>query len=794
MDKYKVLEKFKNFNFESLIGSEKSYKTVESIEDLSSLIKDIGESEIISIDIESTGLNPRLNEIIGISFSTKPGTGYYFPRKFYDVEKGCLVDFQVKSDRGNQHAHDLIRKVLQCTKGKHLVTHNGKFDFQFIEKDFGISLIENLWVDTVVLIHTLHESGLRRTEDSVIGTFSLKDSSVILSSKIGFSEEELANQEQKDLYESIEKNGGNTSSSNLEMFKADLDVMSKYASADTDLTLRLCYYFIPQLEEEGLYEFFFFDEVMPLYKEVTYYMEKYGVKVDLKLLESSMEDIKKDISKIEKEIIQELTKNEKFKYWVVESAREEFPAKNSGTFKTAFYKHHILKDINYQDKVSLSKSSLSALPDSPYKEFLLTGNTEDLDPINDIIKIQLHLWEEKNKGYINIKSKDQMGSFVFGVLGIKPLSKTKKGKPQFDEDFVESISDKFEWANKFRVYNKLYKIYSTYMLRLYDNSENGRYYFYYKQHGTVSGRYGSDAQQFPRPKEEGEEDPIVVKYNNLIRKFMISDEGRKFIDCDYESLEPKVFSHVSGDESLKNIFREGKDFYSTIAIKAEKLTGVSEYKKDPNFLKNVDPSKRHRAKFYSLGIPYGMKAFALSKLLEISVKEAQAIINGYLSGFPELAKWMSRTEDFAKNNGYIKSETGRIRHLKRFKDIYNAMGDKIMDYQFRSNLSHQIGPDKTTSLYRDYKNGLNSAYNHQIQSLAASIVNRAAVSINRKFKENNIDGWVCAQIHDQLIMDVNESDVQRAKDIVQYEMENTTKLSVPLTAPPAVALNWLEGH
>jgi hypothetical protein len=94
------------------------------------------------------------------------------------------------------------------------------------------------------------------------------------------------------------------------------------------------------------------------------------------------------------------------------------------------------------------------------------------------------------------------------------------------------------------------------MDRFLEKQEDGMYYFYYKQHATVSGRYGSDAQQLPRPKEEGEEDPIVLKYNNLIRGFFISKPGNIFIDCDYSSLEPRVFAHVSGDDNLKKQYEE----------------------------------------------------------------------------------------------------------------------------------------------------------------------------------------------------------------------------------------------
>jgi DNA polymerase I-like protein with 3'-5' exonuclease and polymerase domains len=113
-----------------------------------------------------------------------------------------------------------------------------------------------------------------------------------------------------------------------------------------------------------------------------------------------------------------------------------------------------------------------------------------------IIKICVKLWKEDNDGkFFNIQSKDHLGEITFGALGMKPKSNTAKGKPQFDDSFIESIFDKCDWARYLRIYNRLLKISSTYIDRFLEGEEDGRYYFYYKQHGTVSGRYGSDAQQ-----------------------------------------------------------------------------------------------------------------------------------------------------------------------------------------------------------------------------------------------------------------------------------------------------------
>ena len=444
-------------------------------------------------------------------------------------------------------------------------------------------------------------------------------------------------------------------------------------------------------------------------------------------------------------------------------------------------------------KYNITKSEVARLPESAAKQFLLNG-TDVLDE-DFSNKISMKMWREANDGnFFNIQSKDQLGEIAFSVLGFKPLSSTKKGKAQFDEDMLQVISETYEWAKNLRIYNKLLKIKSTYIDRFLNASENEIYYFYYKQHGTVSGRYGSDAQQLPRPKEEGDDDPVIIEYTNLVRAFFIPKEGNIFVDCDYESLEPHVFAHVSGDEGLKDIFRNNWDFYSTIAIKTEGLNQYSGDKKADNFLRKHAPKKRNTAKAYALGIPYGMGAYALGKNINVTTKEADKLVKGYLSGFPELDKWMKRSEMEAKTEGYVKTQVGRVRHLPKVKAIYETIGDNLLDWNYKRKLEYEFGKDQVKSLSRDFVNGLNNAKNVQIQGLSASIVNRAAMEINREFKKRGIAGWVCAQIHDQIVCEVPKENADEAAKIVQDKMENTTKLSIALKAPPMIAHNLRDGH
>lgn len=764
---------------------DKKYVLVNSEQSLIEMISHIKAFDIISFDTETTSLNPRKGNIVGLSVSAEVGVGYYMPT--YLMKEGQLVE----ADIADTSCKELARRTFNLLKKKKLVGHNLSFDCRFVYHEYGIDLVPSIYADTLLLVHTVSEEGV-----GVGGSFALKEIAKGIQEHIGLDMEKEANEEQIELKASIKANGGSTTKDIYEIYKADIEILSKYACADTDLTLRVFNHFSNILKEEKLEAFFYEEEVMPLYKEVTIPMESNGVLLDIELMESSRKEIIEDLAKYKKLVISELLKDDRVRDWVVAKAITEFPASNKGRFV-----QQLLKATEQKFPVSpktgkylVNATNVKLCADEETKEFLLTGDPSLIDE-NLSLKISMSLWKETQDGdFFNIQSKDHLGQIAFTALGMVPISTTDKGKAQFDDEFIQSISDKHEWAKNLRIYNKLLKIKSTYMDRFLEKQEDGMYYFYYKQHATVSGRYGSDAQQLPRPKEEGEEDPIVLKYNNLIRAFFISKPGNVFIDCDYESLEPKVFSHVSGDEGLKDIFKNGWDFYSTIAIKTEKLHQYSPDKKAPNYLKKLANDVRQKAKAYSLGIAYGMGAYALGKNINVSTKEAEKLVDGYLNGFPELKKWMEASREFVKKHGYIKTQVGRVRHLSKVSYLYKKFGDKILEWDFQRDLESKLGKDLVVNMVRDYKNGLNNAMNVQIQGLAASIVNRSAIAINRAFKEAGIKGQVIAQIHDQLVMEVEEARAEEASKIVQDKMENTISLTVELKAPPALAHNLRDGH
>lgn len=755
----------------------KEYKIITDVNVYKEALQHIENSDYLAFDTETTGLNVRKDKVIGYSFTGEIGKGYYLPLYFWDVKAEELKPYPLPAPINPQ---GLLKSLLK----KELLMWNASFDVRMCKNDLGIDLTDALMADIMLMKHTVEEDG----------HFSLKKVAIEKQDYIGIDAEKAANEEQLILKENIKKNGGSVTKTNYELYKADMEVIGEYACADVDLTLRLGEFFAKKLEKEGLEDFFYDIEVMPLYKYVTIPMEEGGIRLDLDLINKTRESLVKDMEELEESVIDALMATEEGRNWYADMLAKTYPAKKGGKFGQKVAERFFpdlprTKSGNY----SLGKKVVEKHC-RPCKESGFLLGTAELDP-STVEEIQNEMHIEAGNKEINISSKKQMGEIVFDYMGIKPLSTTDSGTPQFNDTMIGELEKQgYEWARKLSNYNKLVKIKGAYIDRFLDAEEYGYFYPSFFQHRTISGRYGSDMQQLPRPKEEGEQDPVVLKYTNVIRKFFISGDGRIFIDSDYESLEPHVFAHVSGDEGLRDIFRKGHDFYSTIAIATEKLEGVSADKKAENYLGAINKPLRQKAKAYSLGVPYGMKGYALGKTLEVSTEEAEELIESYLSGFPELRNWMENSENMAKYKGYVESEIGRKRHLPEVKKLHKIHGNKLLDFKYRKKIERKYGKDEVLKMYRDYKNGLNNAKNFQIQSLAASIVNLAAIEINKELKKRNIDGWVAAQIHDQLVINVPKENSEECKELVQDIMENNYKLSLDLKAPPELAENMCEGH
>lgn len=762
--------------------SEKNYIVVECSDSFKNMVGHIREADLVAYDTETTGLNVRKDKIIGFSVSAREGWGFYLPLLRYDGEDLVTVFSREKAI-----------EVLKELRTKKLIMFNASFDARITKNDLGVDLLTSLYADAMLLKHTCDEEH----------PFGLKAIAKKIQGKIGLNVDEEANQEQVDMLKSIKDNGGSTTKDQYELYKADMYKIGIYACADTDLTLRVFNYYSTILKEEGLEDFFYKDEVMPLYKHVTIPMEDRGIPLDVGQMEIAIQEIQKDIEELE-DIIQAKIRPHlgAFTDWFLD---KEFPPRRSGSFVQALCTYADLSlPKTKSGRYSVSTAAIDTLEPSFYKKWL-KGQESEL-PYEVVRACQRIMWEASGDRHMfNISSKYHLAKLFFDGLGEQSVTKTPKGRPQMNDLFLEEAAKKYDFAQDIRIYNKLNKLKSAYMERFIEEHEGGIFYPSFKQHRTISGRYGSDLQQLPRPYEGSEGvDPRVLKYTNMIRGFFVSGPGYVFIDSDYESLEPHVFAHVSGDERLKDIFRSGHDFYSTIAIQTENLQGVSADKSAENYLKKVSPGARQRAKAYSLGIPYGMEAFKLSKTIDVSQEEAEKLVKQYLDAFPDLSEWMRRSEEQCKHYGVVRSEAGRKRHMKLASGIFFQEKSVLFDAEGRlidSLKLWQKFAEDNPSKYQSYKwkrkqfkNFLNNSKNFQIQSLAASITNRACIAIAKELKRQNIDGYVCAQVHDQIVVRVPDNKAEKCKKMVQFLMENTYKISLPLRAPAEIAKNLRDGH
>jgi len=296
-----------------------------------------------------------------------------------------------------------------------------------------------------------------------------------------------------------------------------------------------------------------------------------------------------------------------------------------------------------------------------------------------------------------------------------------------------------------------------------------------------------NCQNLPRIKDdEAGLSEVVLKYVNAIKQGFVAPKGYKIVNADYSSLEPVCFADNSGSEALRDIFRTGKDLYSQVAIDVNKLNGqYSADKKAPNFLKKHRPELRQLWKVPTLGLVYGMEEARLMQAIGCDRKTATSIITGYLGTYPDLKNYMKTCESSAKKYGQVKTVFGRVRHLPEAKILFDKYGDKLLDWRWAS----QKG---LLQERRKFKQLLNNSKNFPIQGLAAHIVNRAMIAIARKFKKENIDAWISAQIHDEITCMASAKQSQAALEIVKDCMENTTKISIPLSAEPIIASNWAE--
>ncbi|WP_339791055.1 DNA polymerase I [uncultured Imperialibacter sp.] len=352
----------------------------------------------------------------------------------------------------------------------------------------------------------------------------------------------------------------------------------------------------------------------------------------------------------------------------------------------------------------------------------------------------------------NIASPKQLGEILFDKLKlIESPKKTKTGQYATGEDILSKLANEHPIANKILEFREYQKLKSTYVdaLPLMISKIDGRVHTDYRQAVAATGRLSSNnpnLQNIPIRTEKGRE----------IRKAFIPREaGYKIFSADYSQIELRIIAAFAKDESMIEAFKNGRDIHSTTAAKI--------FKKP---LEEVDSDMRRIAKSANFGIIYGISAFGLAENLSISRTESKEIIDAYFTEFPAVKRYMDHIVNVAREQEYVTTILGRRRYLR---DI-NSRNITIRGFAERN------------------------AINAPIQGSAADIIKIAMIRIHDWLIKEKMKTKMIMQVHDELVFDVHESELDVVKEKVVHFMENAISLEVPLEVGTGVGNNWLEAH
>ena len=367
-----------------------------------------------------------------------------------------------------------------------------------------------------------------------------------------------------------------------------------------------------------------------------------------------------------------------------------------------------------------------------------------------MLEIEKRIYELAGEQF-NIASPKQVGDILFGKMKIieKP-KKTKTGQYVTNEEVLQQLRHKHEIVDKILQHRGLKKLLGTYIdaLPKLINPHTGHIHTSFNQTITATGRLSSsdpNLQNIPVRGEDGKE----------IRKAFIPEPGCLFFSADYSQIELRVMAHLSNDENMINVFREGKDLHAA--------TAANIYKKDISEVTRDERTKSKRANF---GIIYGITVFGLAERLDIDRAEAKQLIDGYFETFPQVHNYMEQSKEIARKQGYVTTLFGRRRYLP---DINSA-----------------------NSVVRGFAE--RNAINAPIQGTAADIIKVAMIRIFQRFKAEGIKSKMILQVHDELNFSVLPEEKEKVERIVIEEMQGAIDMKVPLVADSGFGTNWLEAH
>lgn len=351
------------------------------------------------------------------------------------------------------------------------------------------------------------------------------------------------------------------------------------------------------------------------------------------------------------------------------------------------------------------------------------------------------------KDEFNINSPKQLGVILFEELGLKVIKKTKTGYSTSIE-VLEKLLNDHPIIKNIIDYRHITKLKSTYVdgLSKIINPKTNRIHSSFNQTITTTGRISSTEPNLQNI-------PVRMKLGREIRKVFIAKENHKLVDADYSQIELRLLAHISDDEHMKEAFVNEEDIHAMTASKV--------FNKP---LDEVDSYLRGQAKAVNFGIVYGISDFGLSKNLNIPVKVAKEYIKNYLEKYPNIKKYMDDIVNKAKEDGYVTTILNRRRYI----------------------------PEINSSNFIMKNLGKRLAMNTPIQGGAADIIKIAMVNVYNRLKKENLKSRLILQVHDELIIEAIEEEVEFVKEILKQEMENAINLNVPLTVDLSEGNSWYE--
>jgi DNA polymerase-1 len=386
----------------------------------------------------------------------------------------------------------------------------------------------------------------------------------------------------------------------------------------------------------------------------------------------------------------------------------------------------------------------------------MNGVKIDLDLLQEYSKeIEAQLQQKMERIYglagevFNINSSQQLGKILFDKLKLPVIKKTKTGYST-DVDVLTKLSLQHDLPLEILGYRNMNKLKSTYIdaLPKLIHPKTGRVHTSYNQTVTATGRLSSsdpNLQNIPIRAEEG----------NRIRQAFIPERGWSIVSADYSQIELRILAHLSQDETLIKAFRNDEDIHARTASEVFNVP-----------IEKVTPPMRREAKVINFGIIYGMSAYGLSQQLGIEPNIAQVYIDGYFRRYTGVQTYIERSLEEARQKGYVMTLLHRRRYLP---DIHSP-----------------------TVAIRQASERM--AINSPLQGTAADIIKLAMIRIQSRIEELGLSSKMIMQVHDELVFEVPEEELQKAIPIIQNEMERVMDLSVPLKVSIHSGKNWAEAH